>query len=147
MTSLGSKDVREAGRDEKVIALVREIHGVLKRGEATEDHGLIGNLRCILDSVLSIKHPMPDPFASSSSQEFTVRVCEELFGCFIAPMYNEDDGNTYICSCCDARININEWLIAPHADDCIINQVRDYLAVHKPEVVTPVSLKGKGATP
>lgn len=34
------------------IRLVREIHRALKRGEATEDHGLIGNLRCILDSVL-----------------------------------------------------------------------------------------------
>lgn len=32
---------------------VRKIHQVLKRGEATQDHGLMGNLACILDHVLS----------------------------------------------------------------------------------------------
>lgn len=32
--------------------LAREIHQALKRGERTQDHGLIGNLKCILDHVL-----------------------------------------------------------------------------------------------
>lgn len=35
--------------------LVRQIHKLVKRGEATDDHGLIGNLHCILD------HLLPDP--------------------------------------------------------------------------------------
>jgi hypothetical protein len=39
--------------------LVRDIHGVLKRGRATEDHGLIGNLKCILDSVCRKYDPPP----------------------------------------------------------------------------------------
>lgn len=49
---------------ELVESLVQDIHGVLKRGTATEDHGLVGNLRCILDAVLAIKHPISDPFAA-----------------------------------------------------------------------------------
>lgn len=34
-----------------VTTRVREIHEVLKRGKATQDHGLTGNLACILDTV------------------------------------------------------------------------------------------------
>ena len=37
---------------EEVEGLVRKIHQTLKRGESTQDHGLIGNLKCILDHVL-----------------------------------------------------------------------------------------------
>ena len=37
---------------EEVEGLVRKIHQTLKRGEGTQDHGLIGNLECILDHVL-----------------------------------------------------------------------------------------------
>ena len=47
---------------EEVTTLVRDIHRALKRGEKTEDHGLIGNLRCILDSVL----PEPPGFLDES---------------------------------------------------------------------------------
>lgn len=35
----------------EISRLVRDIHQCIKRGEVTEDHGLIGNLRCILDHV------------------------------------------------------------------------------------------------
>jgi hypothetical protein len=36
----------------EVESLVRQIHQAVKRGERTQDHGLIGNLTCILDHVL-----------------------------------------------------------------------------------------------
>ena len=39
----------------EIESLVRDIHKAVKRGEDTQDHGLIGNLRCILD------HVLPDP--------------------------------------------------------------------------------------
>jgi hypothetical protein len=48
----------EPGQWEKIETLVRQIHEATKRGERTQDHGLIGNLRCILDHVL----PNPPPF-------------------------------------------------------------------------------------
>ena len=41
----------EPTQDQEVVALVRDIHRAIKRGEGTQDHGLIGNLRCILDAV------------------------------------------------------------------------------------------------
>lgn len=34
---------------EQARPLVRQIHEYLKRGKATQDHGIIGNLKCILD--------------------------------------------------------------------------------------------------
>jgi hypothetical protein len=37
---------------ERVAQLARDIHQNLKRDERTPDHGLIGNLRCVLDHVL-----------------------------------------------------------------------------------------------
>lgn len=43
------------GRVTEVKRLVNLIHKAVKRGEDTEDHGVIGNLRCILD------HVLPDP--------------------------------------------------------------------------------------
>lgn len=39
-------------QEAEVTAKVREIHQALKRGGATQDHGLMGNLACILDHVL-----------------------------------------------------------------------------------------------
>lgn len=39
--------------------LSTEIHRHLKRGERTQDHGLIGNLKCILDHVCRDSDPVP----------------------------------------------------------------------------------------
>jgi hypothetical protein len=41
--------------DKEVEQRVREIHQQLKRGPSTQDHGVLGNLACILD------HIIPDP--------------------------------------------------------------------------------------
>lgn len=37
----------------------RKIHEALKRGQSTEDHGLLGNLACIYDHILSLDDPEP----------------------------------------------------------------------------------------
>lgn len=42
---------------ESAAVLARDIHQCVKRGPTTEDHGLIGNLRCVLDHVA----PTPPP--------------------------------------------------------------------------------------
>ena len=34
---------------DKVTKKVQQVHQLLKRGDRTEDHGLIGNLDCIID--------------------------------------------------------------------------------------------------
>lgn len=39
--------------------LAREIHEHLKRGKATQDHGLVENLRCSLDHILGPIFPAP----------------------------------------------------------------------------------------
>ena len=38
---------------DEVESLVKQIHQQMKRGESTKDHGLIGNLECILDDLVS----------------------------------------------------------------------------------------------
>ena len=38
---------------DEIESLVRDIHKAVKRGEGTQDHGLLMNLRCILDHVLA----------------------------------------------------------------------------------------------
>jgi hypothetical protein len=42
----------QARGESEVESLVRQIHQAVKRGERTQDHGLIGNLTCILGHVL-----------------------------------------------------------------------------------------------
>lgn len=54
-TDEGSALVLVADEQAKVAELVKRIHQVIKRGADTKDHGLVGNLRCILD------HLIPDP--------------------------------------------------------------------------------------
>lgn len=71
----------------------------------------------------------PDPF--------TLECAEELFGCHVTP---EGDGK-FICAVCESPINILHWVTAEHSDDCFINQVRAYLAKHKPECVPGVEAK------
>lgn len=61
---------------------------------------------------------------------FTLRVCEELFGCHIEPAR---DG-AHCCSCCGTIVDIKNWVHAPHEEDCIIIDVRDYLALYMPEL-------------
>lgn len=48
-----TQPAEDVQRDAEVTQLVREIHQAIKRGKRTEDHGLIGNLKCILDHALS----------------------------------------------------------------------------------------------
>lgn len=51
----GYASMMTQGTKPEIEGLVREIHQLVKRGEATQDHGVVGNLRCILD------HLIPDP--------------------------------------------------------------------------------------
>jgi len=73
----------------EVEQLVREIHQAVKRGEDTQDHGLIGNLRCILDHVLPDVEPFlgeaqPAPQAQPAKQEPLTRdqIKDGCFECF-----------------------------------------------------------------
>jgi hypothetical protein len=61
---------------------------------------------------------------------FTLRVCEELFGCHLEPA---PDG-AHRCSCCESVVNIKNWVHAKHDEGCIIIDVRDYLALYMPEL-------------
>ena len=47
-------------KNQEATRIARAIHEALKRGEATEDHGLLGNLRCILDYIVAKYDPDPD---------------------------------------------------------------------------------------
>lgn len=66
---------------------------------------------------------------------FKIRLCEQLFGCHVIPAVTEDLERIFECACCEERIDIHAWVHAKHAEDCIINDVRDYLSMHKPECV------------
>jgi len=53
-------EIAELRRDaEQVERDVRWIHQKLKRGEATQDHGLAGNLACIIDHLADAAAPEP----------------------------------------------------------------------------------------
>ena len=54
-------DAPPAAPAPEIESLVRDIHKAVKRGEDTRDHGLIGNLRCILDHVLTDPPDMTAP--------------------------------------------------------------------------------------
>jgi hypothetical protein len=49
--------------------LTREIHEMLKRGPTTQDHGLIGNLECILDHFSPDIDPMPEAPAKATKKQ------------------------------------------------------------------------------
>lgn len=51
--------------------LARQIHQILKRDERTQDHGLVGNLRCILDHLCS--GPDPDVFETDSGVAVAIK--------------------------------------------------------------------------
>lgn len=67
--------------------------------------------------------------------DFKIKVCEELFGCHIFDTVDDLMLRIHRCACCDKIIDIRAWVHAEHEPDCIIIDVRDYLALHKPEVV------------
>lgn len=45
---------------DEAAALVRRIHQLIKRGRDTDDHGLIGNLRCVLDHLSDARPSQPE---------------------------------------------------------------------------------------
>jgi hypothetical protein len=53
--------IAEIERLAEATKLTREIHEMLKRGPTTQDHGLIGNLECILDHFSPDIDPMAEP--------------------------------------------------------------------------------------
>lgn len=61
--------------------------------------------------------------------DFLLRVCDELFGCFINGGHG---GSAYHCGICEIEIDVHNWIIAPHRHECIVPLVRDYLAKHMP---------------
>ena len=45
-----------ASEEDEVEQLVCSIHCLVKRGSDTQDHGVLGNLRCILDHIVDDRH-------------------------------------------------------------------------------------------
>ena len=72
---------------------------------------------------------------NTGSNEFLLRVCDSHFGSFLRPSVDEDHVPCFICICCDEVVDPLNWVHAKHQDDCIINEVREYLSLHKPEAV------------
>ena len=69
----------------------------------------------------------PDPFL--------IEVCDELFGGFLHQRSSLDDDFKYQCAHCERGMHVQNWWLAEHEPDCIINRVREFLVKHKPESV------------
>ena len=75
-------DAPPAAPAPEIESLVRDIHKAVKRGEDTQDHGLIGNLRCILDHVLPDPPDMtaPAPVVPLTDEEIALAIFEARVG-------------------------------------------------------------------
>ena len=69
----------------------------------------------------------PDPFL--------IEVCDELFGSFLHQRSSLDDDFKYQCAHCERGMHVQNWWLAEHEPDCIINRVREFLVKHKPNSV------------
>lgn len=64
---------------------MRQIHQAVKRGKDTEDHGLIGNLKCILDHVTDVPDPAESPAQGESegwkqiADSLSEKPCERVY--------------------------------------------------------------------
>lgn len=69
--------------------------------------------------------------AVTDADPFTLQLADDLFGCHVNPVGRD----RFQCGLCERPIQIKSWVTAEHESDCFINQVRDYLAKHKPDRV------------
>jgi hypothetical protein len=76
--------------------------------------------------------------AESETSPTLLEVCEALFGCHVSPGRDEYGETEYRCAECEEKLDITKWVTAEHSASCLINRVRKYLAVHKPQCVPGV---------
>lgn len=120
------------GSQAQVQALVREIHQVVKRGRSTQDHGLMGNLRCILDHVLPDTNPDTEPLAT----ELRARgVAQESVACACGDFYPASSfGAGFIaatghCENCEAAANAVSTVADSPVGKCGVSSKSEELQV------------------
>ena len=84
--------------------------------------------------------PFTEVRSTRQPSDFTLDVCEALFGCFLDDGYEDDPHGTFRCGQCHEPIKITEWVNATHASSCIINKVRNVLREHRP-AAAPLSAR------